>query len=159
MKKICFFLFLLILTSCEYFNVKKTSSEIILKEELESFNWNDVDEYPSFPFCDSSTTKEERKVCFQETLTMHITGFLEQEVIVVTQDINDTISLYFEASKEGELSLLKSKIDSLTINEIPNIETLFSESLKTLPKIFPAIKRGQQVTTVFELPIVIQVVD
>ena len=60
-------IFILLLTSCDYFNVKKTSSEAILKEELETFNWNDVDEYPSFTACDSSTLKEDRTICFQQT--------------------------------------------------------------------------------------------
>ena len=151
------FLFILMLTSCEYFNVKKTSSEAILKEELQTFNWNDVDEYPSFSLCDYSITKEERKVCFQHTLTNHINDYLQKQVVVVTQDINDTIMLQFKVSKTGELSLLKSKIDSLTINEIPNIKNLLNKSLDSLPKIFPALKRGQQVTTEFNLSIIIHV--
>lgn len=151
------FLFFLMLTSCEYFNVKKTSTEAILKEELQTFNWNDVDEYPSFSICDYSITKEERKVCFQHTLTTHITDFLQKEAIVVTQDINDTMMLQFQVSKLGKLVLLKSKIDSLTINEIPNIKSLLDKSLDSLPKIFPALKRGQQVTTEFNLPIIIHV--
>ena len=53
MKKISVLLCVLILSSCEYFNVKKTSSEAILKEELQTFNWNEVDAYPSFSDCDS----------------------------------------------------------------------------------------------------------
>ena len=61
MKQICVFLGFLMLMSCQYFNVKKTSSDAILKEELQTFNWNEVDEYPSFPECDSAITKQEKK--------------------------------------------------------------------------------------------------
>ena len=150
-------IFILSLTSCDYFNVKKTSSEAILKEELQSFNWNDVDEYPSFTACDAATSKEDKTICFQETITTHITGYLLKETIVVTQDINDTIVLKFQVSQKGELSLLEAKIDSLTTLEIPNIKQLLHKSLDSLPKIFPAIKRGQQVTTEFILPIIIDV--
>ena len=99
------FIFILSLTSCEYFNVKKTSSEAILKEELQTFNWNDVDEYPSFTACDSATSKEDKTICFQETITENITSYLQKERIVVTQDINDTIMLHFQVSKKGELLL------------------------------------------------------
>ena len=151
------FIFILLITSCDYFNVKKISSEAILKEELETFNWNDVDEYPSFKACDSSTVKEDRTICFQQTITNNITSYLQKEQIVVTQDINDTIMLYFQVYKKGELLLLQSKIDSLTTQEIPNINQLLINSLDSLPKIFPAIKRGQHVTTEFKLPIVIHV--
>lgn len=155
MRQICVFLLLIMLTSCEYFNVKKTSSETILKEELKAFNWNDVDEYPTFSVCDSLTSKQEKKRCFQRVLSMHISIYLQKESIIVTQDIKDTIDLQFQVSEKGVLTLLNLKVDSLTIAQIPNIKTLLTESLDSLPEVFPAIKRGQQVTTEFRLPIII----
>ena len=157
MRQICVFLLIITLSSCEYFNVKKTSSEAILKEELQTFNWNDVDEYPSFLICDSLTTKQEKKQCFGSVLNSHIAAYLQKETIIVTQDINDTIDLQFQLSEKGVLTLLNAKIDALTIDQIPNIKALLAKSLDSLPKIFPAIKRGQQVTTEFKLPIIINV--
>lgn len=145
------------LVSCEYFNAKKTSSEAILKEELQTFNWNDVDEYPTFSICDSSSTKQERKQCFENTLTTYITTYLRKDTIVVTQDIKDTIQLQLQVSGKGLLSLVDIQVDSLTLHEIPNIKELLAQSLDSLPKIFPALKRGQQVKTEFKLPIIIQV--
>ena len=157
MKQICVFILILMLASCEYFNVKKTSSEAILEEELQTFNWNDVDEYPTFSICDSLTTKEEKKQCFGAHLTNKILSFLQSEDITVTQDVNDTINLKFRISEKGKLSLLDFEVDSLTILEIPNIKVLIQESLVALPQVFPAIKRAQQVKTEFELPIIINV--
>jgi hypothetical protein len=157
MKRICVFLVILILTSCEYFNVKKISSEAILNEELQTFNWKDVDVYPTFSSCDSSATKLESERCFEHTLTTHITDYLHKETIIVTQDVNDTIVLDFQVSEAGTLSLLHSKMDSITLQEIPNIKELLILSLDSLPKVFPAIKRGQQVKTQFKLPIIITV--
>lgn len=157
MRQILVFLIVILLTSCEYFKVKKTSSEAILQEELQTFNWNEVDEYPSFSSCDSLSLKQDRKHCFSYTLTNHIYNYLQKEDIIVTKDINDTISLNFKVSEKGVLTLLDYKIDSLTIQEIPNIKNLIHQSLDSLPKIYPAIKRGQQVTTEFKLPIIIHV--
>lgn len=157
MKHFYVFIVFLMLMSCEYFNAKKTSSEAILKEELQTFNWNDVDEYPSFSICDSSNTKQERKQCFENTLTTYITTYLQKDTIVVTQDINDTIHLQLQVSGKGLLSLVDIQVDSLTIQEIPNIKALLAQSLDSLPKIFPALKRGQQVKTEFKLPIIIHV--
>lgn len=157
MKQFCVFIVVLMLVSCEYFNVKKTSSEAILKEELKAFNWDDVDEYPSFSLCDSSDTKNERKMCFQNTLVNQITHYLQDEVIIVSQDLHDTILLKFQVDRFGDLSLIQANIDCITIQEIPNINQLLNESLDALPKIFPAIKRGQQITTEFNLPIIISV--
>lgn len=147
----------LMLLSCENFKVKKTSSEAILKEELQTFNWSDVDQYPSFENCESSISKAEKKVCFQYTLTNHITDFLQNERIVVSQDIYDTVLLQMQVSKQGELKLLDVKMDSLTQREIPEIDSIIRNSLDSLPKIFAAIKRGQQVTTEFSLPLIISV--
>lgn len=143
--------------SCEQFKIKKTSSEAILKEELQTFNWQEVDAYPSFSKCDSLETNEEKSLCFSELLTNHILNYLQQEQIIVSQDINDTINLDFQVSEKGELMLLHSEIDSIVKVEIPAIERLIKESLEALPKIYPAIKRGQQVRTEFNLPIIINV--
>ncbi|WP_298237731.1 hypothetical protein [uncultured Algibacter sp.] len=157
MRYFLIFIFFLSLVSCEYFNVKKTSSEAILKEELQTFNWNEVDAYPSFSACDSILTKLAGKLCFERILRMHIMTSLLKETIIVTQDINDTLSLEFIVSETGDLALMHVKVDSLTSAEIPNILDLLNKSLDSLPKIFPATKRGQQVKTEFKLPIIINV--
>ena len=157
MKQLYVFMLVLMLASCEYFNMKKTSTEPILKDDLYTFNWDDVDEYPSFALCDTLETETERKVCFQNTLVNQITNFLQKETIVVTQDINDTIVLKFQVNRLGDLQLIRADIDCLTIEEIPNIEKLLNQSLDALPEIFAAIKRNQPVTTEFDLPIIINV--
>ncbi|GAA4294226.1 hypothetical protein [Aestuariibaculum suncheonense] len=157
MRLIGVFLIFSLIASCDYFNVKKTSSEAILKEELKTFNWNDVDEYPSFSVCDSLIDSKEKQACFSEVLTSHILGFLQHEMIIVTKDVNDTINLEFKLSEQGVLTLVEAKIDSLTMAEIPNLQELISQSLDSLPKIFPASKHGQQVKTAFNLPIIINV--
>lgn len=156
MKQIWVFMVVLMLASCEYFNVKKTSTEAILNEELKTFNWNDVDVYPSFSVCDSVESKQEKTSCFANVLTTHILNHLESESIIVTHDVTDTINLKFQVSETGLVSLLNVEVDSVLVQEIPNIKDVISSSLDSLPKVFPAIKRGQQVKTEFNLPIIIQ---
>ena len=155
MKQICVFIVVLMLASCEYFNVKKTSSDAILNEELQTFNWNDVDVYPSFSACDSLEQKSDKMACFNQVLTTHILEYLQNKPITVSHDVTDTLNLKFQVSETGELSLLNIEVDSLITQEIPNIEALIHSSLDSLPKVYPAIKRGQQVKTEFELPIIV----
>lgn len=157
MKYFLVILIFVLLSSCKYFDVKKTSSEAILNEELKTFNWDEVDAYPTFSKCDSLELKHEKMYCFQYFLKKQIFNALDKEVIVVTQDISDTIQLKFQVSETGDLTLLETNIDSLTIAEIPNIQELIVKSLDSLPTIYPALKRGQQVKTEFELPIIINV--
>ena len=82
---------------------------------------------------------------------------MQKEALIVTKDVQDTILLQFQLSEKGVLALLNAKIDSLTTKEIPNIESLLVQSLDSLPQIFPALKRGQQVKTEFVLPIIVKV--
>ncbi|EGV44546.1 hypothetical protein BZARG_2191 [Bizionia argentinensis JUB59] len=157
MKKLYVILIFLTISSCNYFDAKKTSSDVILENELRTFNWNEVDEYPMFATCYENASKEEKKQCFQNTLTHIITTKLQRHTLIVSQDISDTIFIKFKISKEGNLSLIDIEADSLTIKEIPNIKELLHESVDSLPEIFPAIRRSQQVNTAFTLPVIIQV--
>ncbi|TVZ47759.1 hypothetical protein JM82_2381 [Olleya sp. Hel_I_94] len=145
------------LASCQYFDVEKTSSEAILKKELKTFNWKEVDSYPSFKTCDTLQLKLDAKQCFETTLANHISSKLQEQTIIVSQDINDTILLSLLISEKGELVINAIEIDSITTLEIPEIKTIITNSLDTLPTIYPAIKRGQQVKSQFKLPIVLRV--
>lgn len=157
MRKVLFFLGLLSLTSCDYFNVKKTSSEAILNEELKTFNWNEVDEYPIFKTCDSTNSKSEKERCFETTLGTLMSNNLYANEIVVTKDLYDTIFLEFKIDEKGILEITKTEIDSLILAEIPEIENYLYKSIDSLPEIYPAIKRGQQVTTKFKMPLIVKV--
>lgn len=156
MKQLYVILICLSVTSCGYFDAKKTSSETILENELLTFNWSEVDEYPAFSSCDETASKAKKKQCFQATLTNIITQNLKRDTLIVTQDVNDTVYMKFEISSKGLLTLKNIKADSLTVNQIPNIKNLLRKSIDSLPTIYPAIKRGQQVKTVFTLPVIVQ---
>ncbi|WP_299102226.1 hypothetical protein [uncultured Winogradskyella sp.] len=157
MNRIVCLLILLFATSCNYFEKKKVYPEDLLEEELQTFNWNEVDTYPTFEGCDSLTEKEESKVCFQHTLISSVNKFLAEQNIIVANDVFDTIKLNIIIDKQGDLVIESMKIHPETVIEIPEIDSLLRQSLESIPKIYPAIKRGQQVTTAFELPVIIQI--
>tara|TARA_R100001369_G_scaffold67187_1_gene94655 strand:+ start:1000 stop:1476 length:477 start_codon:yes stop_codon:yes gene_type:complete len=157
MKPVVFLLILLLVTSCSYFEKKKVYSEDLLEEELQTFNWNEVDTYPTFSSCDSISIKADFKACFQNTLVTHVNHFLEAQNIVVSEDINDTIRLKITIDSKGILEVKTIDFKSETAIQIPEIDSLLRQSLKGIPTIFPAIKRGQQVTTAFELPVIVKI--
>ncbi|MEZ4797253.1 MAG: hypothetical protein R2785_08785 [Flavobacteriaceae bacterium] len=157
MKHLTVFVLIFCLFSCDYFDKKKVNSQDIVNEELQAFNWNEVDEYPSFKACESLSSKQENKQCFEIILTNHITKRLGNQFIVVTENVEDTVLIKFHISEVGNLSVLNIKNKEETKEQIPNLDSLLLKSLDSLPEIFPAIKRGQQVKTEFTLPIVIQV--
>ena len=79
--------------------------EDLLEEELQTFNWNEVDTYPTFSNCDSMTSKEDNKICFQNTLINGVNEFLAQQNIVVSNDVFDTIRLHIIIDKQGLLEV------------------------------------------------------
>ncbi len=157
MNKISYFLVFFFMLSCKDLSIKKTSSEVILNKELNTFNWNEVDVYPSFSICDDIQDVEAKKTCFTSTISNHIYTKLSNEVIIVNETINDTVLIEFQISEAGSLSFLNIEADTLTLQEIPNLKTLITTSIVDSPTIYPAIKRGQPVKSVFTLPLIIKV--
>lgn len=157
MKRSLVLLLMLSVMSCQYFDKKKVYAKDIVEEELETINWNDVDQYPAFAKCESLQEKQERKHCFESTLTEHVSSFFINQSIVVSEDINDTIYLKLEIDKAGTIDVYSIEADSLTRVQIPKLDSLIERNILSLPKIYPAIKRGQQVHTEFTLPIVIHI--
>lgn len=157
MKRLSLIFYLVVLTSCDYFQKKKVNSEDLLNEELQTFNWNDVDEYPTFTSCDTSSGKINKKICFENTLRQILNANLSKQNIVVTEDVYDTVVLKITIDKEGHFKINNIVSDSLTKAQIPQLDSLLLSSFDSLPKIYPAIKRSQQVTTQFSLPVVVNI--
>ena len=153
MRYIISLFFLVFLFSCELNINKKISVDEILDEEWRTFNWSDVDEYPSFSYCDSLQTLSLKKECFITTLSDQISKDLIINTKTVNRTIQDTVMLRFVISKNGEITLEELIVDKNIIDLKGTINSSFESSIDKLPKIFPAIKRGQQVNVKFSLPI------
>lgn len=157
MKRLSLIFCVIVLTSCNYFEKKKVYSKDILEEELQTFNWNEVDEYPTFESCDDTLGKENKKLCFENTVLDILNHSLLQQNIVVTEDVNDTILLTITIDNTGNFNVENIISNELTKTQIPKIDSLLIHSFDSLPKVYPAIKRSQQVTTQFTLPVVVKI--
>jgi hypothetical protein len=153
MKYILSLFFLFFFFSCELNINKKISVDEILDGEWKTFNWSDVDEYPSFSTCDSLSSLSLKKECFIFTLSNQISVDLISNTKTVNRIIQDTVILKFIISKDGEIDFAELIVDESIIDLRSLIDLSFKSSIKKLPKIFPAIKRGQQVNVKFSLPI------
>ena len=156
MNRLFAFLSLMMLCSCDFIESKKVYSKDILEEELQTFNWQDVDEYPTFDSCDTALDKANRRLCFENTLGTILNEKLSQYTIVVSEEIHDTVQLKIRIDSKGILVVNDVESKSTTRKAIPQLDSLLRHSLDSLPKIYPAIKRSQQVTTEFSLPVIIK---
>ncbi|MFV8226419.1 hypothetical protein [Christiangramia aquimixticola] len=155
MNKALLLVFILILTSCN-FETKKISSEEVLEQESRSLNWKEVDEYPAFENCKNKTGLAEAKNCFENQVATTIYTFLANQQPVVTESIHDTIFLYLEITKEGKPQIESMTIDTTITRQLPEIEQWLKQSIDSLPKIYPANKRGIPVSTMFKMPVVVK---
>lgn len=149
--------FFILLTSCDYFQSKKVSTEQLLEEEMQAINWNDVDDYPTFSDCDGVATTQEKKACFENYLHDLLTAHLGSQKIVVTEDLSDTVILKIHIDKTGQFSIRNIDMNANTKAQIPELDSILRHSFDSLPKIYPAIKRSQQVATEFSLPVIVNI--
>lgn len=156
MKKILLLLFLVNFTACDMFQTKKVSSEEILIEERQELNWHEVDQYPAFSECREILEEVPAKDCFGSKVASYVYARLEKKQPVVTEALHDTIMLHLIVSDTGKPILDSVEMDSLVIHQLPRIRTWIQESIDSLPRIYPASKRGIPVATRFKLPVVIE---
>jgi len=149
-------LFLLLTTSCQFFETEKISSDIFYEDEMESIDWKEVDQYPSFVACESYTEKLAQKSCFETTLSTHLYQSIQEKKFSTVKDMHDTIPLSFTISREGVIEVTNIHMDSLLTLELPLFERWIMESVGSLPNLSPAYKRGIPVQTQFTLPIVLK---
>lgn len=155
MKRTLLLLFPFLLLSCN-FETKKISSEEVLELESQTLNWKEVDQYPAFDECQNETQLAEARNCFEREVAENVYAYLARQQPVVTEAINDTILLFLKISKEGRPQIDSVEIDSSTTAQIPDLRLWLDQSIDSLPKIYPASKRGVPVSTVFKMPILIK---
>lgn len=148
--------FLFALLACDRFETKKITSEEILQEETRELNWHEVDQYPAFSECREIMEEDAAKTCFGNKVAEYFYARLEAKQPVVTRELNDTLYLFLKISEKGIPAIDSTQIDSVTVEQLPKIRTWLTESVDSLPKIYPATKRGIPVVTTFKMPIVIK---
>ncbi|WP_281986696.1 hypothetical protein [Aquimarina aggregata] len=158
MKNSIWYISLLVFTfsSCNYFVLKKDKKEELVKEKLDKFNWDEVEQPPLFVPCENSI-EEELELCFQNTITKHFHQFLSDQPIKVKNRINDTVWIPVLITKNSQILLKDFEIPDRIESEIPNLKDLLETAINSLPKVAPAHKRGTPVTALYKLPLVIRI--
>ncbi|HCO86495.1 MAG TPA: hypothetical protein DIT95_23595 [Arenibacter sp.] len=147
----CFCLF----TSCDWFTSKEEKTQELVNEEMRNINFNEVDKYPLFDNCDEMLDKTGQLDCFQNTLLEQYTATLEDFEFQFVSDINTSIYVDFLVDYKGEISVLEVQRNEDIENQIPEFRTIITQSLKGLPPLSPALKRGVPVSSKFRIPIIV----
>ena len=134
---------------------KKISVDEFVNDEMKSFNWSEVDQFPVFENCTQINETSEKNNCFIKTISDSLSLNFIKNDLVLNRTLIDTVFIKFKVDKKGII-----EIDNLEIGEkiLPYKEVINQSFVKTaanLPKLYPAIKRGQEVDVTFELPILV----
>lgn len=159
MKKIIQTLLLtsLFFSSCQLFEKQVPTEQDLLKKELQSINWKEVDEFPSIVSCDSIDNKVERQQCFFQYMTQLIQHKLSIDTLSVLYPELDTVEVKVTVFPNSRLVFepLFPK-DSVAYDTV-KIDSILKARLVGFPKINPALKRGIPVKTQFILPVILKV--
>jgi len=155
MRKLGILCFFCLFTSCKWFDSRETRTRKLVQAELKSIDWNDVDQYPLFSDCDESNSKEAQKNCFEQTLLLHFSSTLHDFEFVLDQEVDDVIYVDFLVDREGAISVLDIERNDAVQDQIPEFNGVITQSLKSLPRLAPALKRGIPVNAKFRIPLVL----
>ncbi len=155
MRKLGILLGLCILASCDLNSSRESRTRDLVEKELKTIDWNDVDQYPLFTECDETSEKNAQKVCFEETLLHHFSTTLKEFEFVLDNGFRDTIYVDFLVDKDGALTVLEIGENAAIREQIPEFDGVITQSLKNLPGLEPALKRGIPVSTRFRIPLLL----
>ena len=89
MPKLLTVLLLCGLASCTFFESKEKKTRELVQKELREIDWNDVDAYPIFEFCDETKSKLEQRKCFEKGLLEHFSKTLNEFEYIFTKSFHD----------------------------------------------------------------------
>ncbi len=156
MKKALALLLLLWISSCQYFGGEVPSKKELLNQELNTINWNEVDEFPSFSECDKIKDERMQKQCFFEFLTQTIQEKLSSDTLATLYPELDTIEVKVTVFPNSIMKFEPQFSKDSTAYDTIKIDSILQSRLVNFPKVHPATKRGLPVKTQFILPVIIK---
>ncbi len=153
MRKFILVLILFGFTSCGLFESKAEKTQKLVEKELQQIDWTNVDHYPLFDECDETASKLKQKTCFEEKLVLHLSSDLQQFEIVSERQVKDVIFIDIIVQSDGSIAVLNIENQEVFQEQQKEFEQLVENSLNSLPRIEPALKRGVPVRAKFRIPI------
>lgn len=143
------------MSSCEFFQTERLTSDVILQEELKAIDWHEVDAYPVFLDC-KSLSQEEHLQCFVDALHRKVTHSMQRYAYNNPIDNICKLNILIKIDNEKNLHFTISSDSSVYKSEdnFQLLHTYIQEGLDSLQVIEPALKRGIPVTTEFALPVI-----
>lgn len=145
-----FLILILFFTCCDKFPFTRKDKSPQLDTIVD---YSSVDFYPSFKVCDGLIDKKAKAECFRITIHKKIGVELQQHTLSIKDSIDETIFVDLIINSKGEIIVQKIISTDHLKQQLPQLDSLLRQSVQKLTYIYPAIKRGIPVTTVYRLPV------
>ena len=157
MKKITGFFFILLISSCQYFDRHVPDEDELLRKRLNEIDWKQVSSYPSISECEGILDKELKKECFFASMTRLIQEKLDVDTLAILYPEIDTIQVKVTVFPDSRLQFEPQfPKDSVAYDKM-KIDSILKVRLSNFPKVEPAQKEGIPVKTQFILPVILNV--
>jgi hypothetical protein len=80
---------------------------------------------------------------------------LEGFEFLMADDVEDTLYMDFLVDLEGTITVLDIEQNREVADQIPEFNGVITQSLKSLPPVAPALKRGIPVNAKFRIPLIL----
>ncbi|EAR16045.1 hypothetical protein [Robiginitalea biformata] len=144
------------LSACNLFESREQRTQKLVDAEIQTINFNEVDQFPLFDDCQETEDKTVQRRCFEETLLMHLSMTLQNFEFRSQASLKDTLHIDFKVDAQGVISITSVEQHPAIVEANPEFERIVTGSLRSLPRLQPALKRGIPVATRFRLPLVLQ---
>lgn len=144
------------LSACNLFESREQRTQKLVDAEIQTINFNEVDQFPLFDDCQETEDKAVQRRCFEETLLMHLSMTLQNFEFRSQASLKDTLHIDFKVDAQGVISITSVEQHPAIVEANPEFERIVTGSLRSLPRLQPALKRGIPVATRFRLPLVLQ---
>ena len=156
MRKFLMVLVLWGLSSCNLFDSQEKKTQELIQKELAEIDWNEVDAYPIFEFCDETLPKTEQRECFENGLLEHFSKTLQEFEFILKPGVDPTVIVDFLVDEKGKITIIEIEKDSTINKQMPEFDGIVRQSLKRIPPLAPAIKERIPVKAKFRIPIVLK---
>jgi hypothetical protein len=148
-----FFLLMFFFTSCDKFSFSKSKNKQVIDTNV---NFTSVDVSPSFKVCDTLIDKQQKSDCFRTTIHKKIGEELQKYSFSVQDSISEIVFVDLIINAIGAMILEEIQSSENIKSKLPALDSLLKLSIKKMPSMYPAIKRGITVATKYRLPIRIE---
>ncbi|CAM1351697.1 hypothetical protein [Tenacibaculum insulae] len=151
--RFCYVIFWMII----FTNFSCTKS--LKKEERNTLNpeinYTEVDVSPTFYKC-KKLPDSAKLNCFKLEIRSRLQNPLLTCNFITEKEINETVLIDLLIDNKGFFKLKKIKSSTKIKQYLPKLDSVLKNTIKNLPKITPAFKRGIPVTTQYQLPLKIK---